>query len=159
MDSTHEVSRSGKPASAIAGAASHGEGHNRSRRFCQFDWRCSIRRDPSTRPFWRFGAVTFPESVVRGRNSSDAADDGTPSPQENALLAAQLIHQTSENLSRHLSETYWISDRSRLLPKTAERLGGGLTIWNFSRIFLCLQSRPARTIVGAKIEPWRQHYG
>jgi eukaryotic-like serine/threonine-protein kinase len=57
----------------------HGQGHNCSRRFRQFDWRCGIRRNASRRPFCRVRAVTVPEPVVKGRNSSDVADDGTTS--------------------------------------------------------------------------------
>src|SRR6266849_5221191 len=66
--------------SALARAASaeaYGKRHHRSGRFRQFDWRCSIRRDASRRPFCRAGAVTLPEPRVRGRTPSNVADDGT----------------------------------------------------------------------------------
>jgi hypothetical protein len=84
---------------ALAGAASaatHGEGHNRSRRFRQFDWRCGIRRNPPRRPCCRVGAITFPEPAVGGRNPSDVADDGKPA---NAQLTPEVAREVCQRTS------------------------------------------------------------
>src|SRR2546429_3366191 len=53
----------------------HGKGHHRSRRFRQFDWRCSIRRDASRRSFCRAGAIALPESRAGKADPSDVAED------------------------------------------------------------------------------------
>ncbi len=60
-----------------ARAASHGEGHDRSWRFRQFDGRCSIRRNAPRRPLCPAPPVALPELIVRRRNPSNVADDGT----------------------------------------------------------------------------------